>query len=60
MKITLSQAIAIGTLVATLAGFYYTTQHRLSVSEAKIEALDVRVSECTKQAKKAVRLLKAE
>jgi len=39
MKFELSHIIAILTVVATLAGFYYTTQHRLDHLESVIEGL---------------------
>ena len=39
MKIDLSQAITIGTVIAILAGFYYTTQHRLDKLEQQVETL---------------------
>ena len=39
MKFELSHIIAILTIVASLAGFYYTTQHRLDHLESVIEGL---------------------
>jgi len=39
MKFELSHIIAILTLVATLAGFYYTTNHRLDHLEGLVEEL---------------------
>ena len=39
MKLELSHIIAILTIVASLAGFYYTTQHRLDHLESVIEGL---------------------
>ena len=39
MKFELSHIIAILTIVATLAGFYYTTNHRLDHLEELVEEL---------------------
>jgi hypothetical protein len=39
MKIEISHIIAVGTIVVSLAGFYYTTQHRLDHLEGEIEEL---------------------
>ena len=39
MKLELSHIIAVLTLVATLAGFYYTTNHRLDHLEAMVVEL---------------------
>tara|TARA_R110000824_G_scaffold104263_4_gene247500 strand:+ start:33 stop:188 length:156 start_codon:yes stop_codon:yes gene_type:complete len=39
MKIELSHIISVGTIVVLLAGFYYTTQHRLTHLEEQVENL---------------------
>jgi len=56
MKFELSHIIAILSIVATLAGFYYTTQHRLDHLESVIEGLkeeDVTLRKlCNKKGKK--------
>jgi len=39
MKLELSHVIAILTIVASLAGFYYTTNHRLDHLEGLVEEL---------------------
>mgnify|MGYP001331601632 CR=1 FL=1 len=39
MKLELSHIIAILSVVATLAGFYYTTNHRLDHLEELVEEL---------------------
>jgi hypothetical protein len=39
MKFEVSQLITIGTIIAVLAGFYYTTQHRLDILEEQVESL---------------------
>jgi len=39
MKFELSQIITIGTIIAVLAGFYYTTQHRLDTLEQQVVAI---------------------
>ena len=39
MKIEISHIIAVGTIVVSLAGFYYTTQHRLDHLEGELEEL---------------------
>ena len=41
MKFELSHIIAVLTLVATLAGFYYTTNHRLDHLEDLVVELQV-------------------
>jgi hypothetical protein len=38
MKVELSQVITIGTIIAVLGGFYYTTQHRLDKLEQQVIA----------------------
>lgn len=58
MKITLNQAITIITIACSLAGFYYTTQHRLDGLEAELQSMDERVLECSKQSKRALKLAK--
>lgn len=42
MKLELSHMIAILTIVATLAGFYYTTNHRLDHLEEMVVELKER------------------
>jgi len=39
MKLEISQLITIGTIVVVLAGFYYTTQHRLDHLEEEVTNL---------------------
>ncbi len=39
MKLEISQMITIGTILVMLAGFYYTTQHRLDALEQQVENL---------------------
>tara|TARA_R100000808_G_C2033799_1_gene76456 strand:+ start:222 stop:395 length:174 start_codon:yes stop_codon:yes gene_type:complete len=39
MKLELSQVLTIGTMIAVLSGFYYTTQHRLTHLEEQLEDL---------------------
>ena len=39
MKIEISHILAVGTIIVSLAGFYYTTQHRLDHLEGEIEEL---------------------
>ncbi len=39
MKFELSQVITIGTIIAVLGGFYYTTQHRLDKLEQQVVSL---------------------
>jgi hypothetical protein len=44
MKFELSQVITIGTIIAVLGGFYYTTQHRLDKLEQQVIALKKSIS----------------
>jgi hypothetical protein len=39
MKFELSQVITIGTVIAVLGGFYYTTQHRLDNLEQQVATI---------------------
>ena len=52
MKFELSQVITIGTVIAILGGFYYTTQHRLDKLEEQVESLKKTVNRMNKQNKK--------
>ena len=40
LKVDIKFLITIGTMVVTLAGFYYTTSYRLDTLEEKIEELE--------------------
>ena len=52
MKIELSHGIAVLTIVATLAGFYYTTNHRLDHLEDLVVELKVRDEQLQQQINK--------
>jgi len=52
MKLDISQLITIGTIVALLAGFYYTTQHRLDTLEIQVETLKKSISKINRNKKK--------
>jgi hypothetical protein len=48
-KLTIGNAITILTIVAVLAGFYYTTGHRLDALEAEVETLKKEVTKANKK-----------
>jgi len=48
MKLEISQLVTIGTVIAVLAGFYYTTQHRLDHLEEEVESLRRSISKKNK------------
>ena len=52
MKLEISQLITIGTIVTVLAGFYYTTQHRLDALETQVETLKKSVVKINRNKKK--------
>ena len=53
MSITLDikTLIAVGSIIAVLGGFYYSTQHRLNSVESKIETLSEKIDSQTGQIK---------
>lgn len=53
MSITLDikTLIAVGSIIAVLGGFYYSTQHRLNSVETKIETLSEKIDNQTGQIK---------
>ena len=48
MNITLDikTVLTVGAIVASLGGFYYSTEHRLSAVEAGVERVESQVSDC--------------
>jgi hypothetical protein len=52
MKLEISQLITIGTIVAVLAGFYYTTEHRLNILEEQVEGLKKSINKINRNKKK--------